>query len=102
MTAELRTTVVNVRTDEYDVYIGRANGRKGLKASIWANPYVIGRDGTREQVIEKYRTYLLERPDLLARLPELTGKRLGCWCVPEACHGQVLARLADGTMETAE
>lgn len=89
------TTVVNIRTDDYDVYIGRANRFKGLKKSIWANPFSIPKDGTREEVIEKYRAYLLNQPDLLIQLPELRGKRLGCWCFPEACHGDVLAELAD-------
>jgi len=31
----------------------------------------------------------------LARLPDLRGRRLGCFCAPQACHGDVLARLAD-------
>ena len=35
-----------------------------------------------------------EQPELLAALPELAGKTLGCWCAPKACHGDVLARLA--------
>ncbi|MDQ7802900.1 DUF4326 domain-containing protein [Amycolatopsis sp. A133] len=32
---------------------------------------------------------------LLALLPALRGRRLGCWCVPEPCHAQVIAELAD-------
>ena len=39
--------VVNVATDPYDVYIGRGNGV--LPPSIWGNPFVIGRDGTRRK-----------------------------------------------------
>lgn len=96
----MTTTVVNVRTDEYDLYIGRANGRKRLKASPFANPFVIGRDGDREGVVAKYEDYLRSRPDLMARLPELRGKRLGCWCAPSACHGDLLARLADEGEQT--
>lgn len=81
--------VVNrARGDEYDVYIGRP--------SKWGNPFVIGRDGTRAEVIEKYEAWLLDQPDLLAALPELRGKRLGCFCAPLPCHGDVLARLAEG------
>jgi transcriptional regulator with XRE-family HTH domain len=88
--------VVNVSSGEpYDVYIGRANPRKGLKQSIWRNPFKEGRDGTREEVIERFERHLLkERPDLLERLPELKGKVLACWCAPEPCHGDVLLRLA--------
>ena len=73
----------------------RANLRKGLKASVWVNPFQIGRDGTRNEVIAKYRAYLQTRPDLLGRLDELRGKRLACWCAPESCHGDVLAELAE-------
>ncbi len=56
------TRVVHVNgPGGYDVYIGRASPRKGLKASVWANPFKIGRDGTRDEVIAKYRTYLQTR-----------------------------------------
>ena len=98
--SEPRTTVVNVRRDEYDIYIGRGNRRYGLARSIWANPFHIGPDGNRQRVIDHYRAYLLRTPELLARLPELKGQRLGCWCAPEPCHGDVLAELAD--MEAPE
>jgi DNA primase len=91
------TRVVNVHSGEdYDLYIGRATPGLGLKESDWRNPYKIGEDGTREEVIEKFETYLTQdQPDLMARLPELEGKTLACWCKPEHCHGDVLARLAD-------
>jgi hypothetical protein len=82
------TTVVHCRREPYDVYIGRP--------SKWGNPYEIGRDGTREEVIEKYRKYVTGRPDLMAALGELRGKILGCWCRPKACHGDVLVELCDG------
>src|SRR5262245_45541659 len=64
------------------VYVGRP--------SAWGNPYRIGPDGDRAAVIAQYRRYLWRRKDLLARLPELTGKRLGCWCHPQPCHAAVL------------
>ena len=83
-----RPLVVNVRTEGYDVYIGRG--------SIWGNPFRIGKDGSKDEVIEKYREMILERPDLLRRLPELEGKRLGCFCKPKACHGDVLVELIEG------
>jgi hypothetical protein len=92
------TRVVNITRagpGGWDIYIGRANRRYGLRTSPWANPYRIGQDGTRDEVIEKYRRYLLNNAALLARLPELRGKRLACWCAPEACHGDVLAALAN-------
>ena len=83
-----RTTVAHCKRAPFDVYIGRP--------STWGNPFVIGRDGNREQVIEKYRAYVLATPALLAAVkPELKGKVLGCWCAPQSCHGDVLAELAD-------
>jgi hypothetical protein len=78
--------VVHCKRSKYDVYIGRP--------SIWGNPYSIGRDGTREQVIAKYEANL--SPELKERAKkELKGKILGCWCAPLACHGDVLARIAN-------
>ena len=79
--------VVHCKRAAHDVYIGRP--------SKWGNPFVIGRDGTREDVIAKYEAWLLEQTELVAALPELAGKTLGCWCAPQACHGDVLARLAN-------
>lgn len=83
------TRVVNIKNKEYyDVYIGRP--------SKWGNPFVIGRDGTREGVIAKYRRWILKQPELMAAIhTELKGKRLGCYCSPLHCHGHVLAELAD-------
>lgn len=90
------TRVVHIRSAPVGaVYIGRANRRAGYPASKWANPFVIGRDGTREEVIAKYETYLRATPALMAALPELEGKVLACWCRPDACHGDVLARLIE-------
>ncbi|MCA1700096.1 MAG: DUF4326 domain-containing protein [Actinobacteria bacterium] len=78
--------VVHCKRARYDVYIGRP--------SRWGNPFQIGRDGNRAQVIARYERWLTSQPELLAALPELAGKTLGCWCAPKACHGEVLARLA--------
>ncbi len=86
--------VVHVKKAPYDLYIGRANGN--LSQSKWANPWVIGKDGTREEVISRYETWIKTQPELMAALPELRGKVLGCWCAPEHdCHGNVLARLVE-------
>jgi hypothetical protein len=69
------------------IYIGRP--------SKWGNPFIIGKHGTREEVILKYRNYILHSPVLLMALPELRGRDLICWCAPEACHGDVLLELAN-------
>jgi len=77
----MNNTVVNkYHKIPYDVYIGRG--------SIWGNPFVIGKDGTREEVIEKYEEYLLNSPELISRLPEVRGKTLACFCKPQKCHGE--------------
>jgi len=89
----MATTVVGLG-EVKDVYIGRP--------SKWGNPFEIGRDGTRAQVIKKYREWIATQPKLLAALPELKDKRLGCFCKPRACHGDILAALADGLMTLDE
>lgn len=79
--------VVNCKTDPFDVYIGRP--------SKWGNPFTIGKDGNRQEVIEKYRKYILSNQELLDSLEELRGKVLGCWCKPKSCHGDVLLDLLE-------
>ena len=81
------TRVVHCKKEPFDVYIGRP--------SKWGNPFKIGPDGTREEVIEKYKDYLWSRKDLVACIPELRDKVLGCWCHPKPCHGDVLAKIAN-------
>jgi DNA modification methylase len=77
--------------------------REGLlaevdRASAWGNPFVLGRDGTRDQCCDHYETYLKLKPSLRRRVPEeLRGKVLGCWCHPQRCHAHHLAALANGT-----
>jgi len=65
------------------VYIGRP-GRYG-------NPFVIGQEGDRKEVIKLYRSYLKDniilQRDILQNLKE---KTLVCYCKPEACHGDVI------------
>jgi hypothetical protein len=60
------------------------------RSGDWGNPYKIGTDGTRDEVITKFRRHFEKNPELMARLPELKGKVLICWCCPEECHGDVL------------
>jgi hypothetical protein len=91
-----KTRVVHCKCASYDVYIGRGPG------SVWGNPFTFKPGtsaphvvATREAAVEAYRLWLLRQPELLARVKELRGKVLGCWCKPAACHGDILARLAD-------
>jgi hypothetical protein len=86
----MTTKVVNINKDNYDLYIGRP--------SKWGNPFSIGKDGTRKEVIQKYREWIVSQENLLDSLSELEGKRLGCYCSPQACHGDVLIELLEGTI----
>lgn len=86
--------VVHCKKEPYDIYIGRP--------SCWGNPFshkdntwAIFKTKTREEAIERFKEYLLNTPELMNKLPELKGKVLGCWCSPLACHGDVLAELAN-------
>ena len=87
----MNTKVVSIRHDEADVYIGRP--------SRWGNPFVIGKDGDRQEVIQKHKNWLMTQIRNgkvgLQDLAALHGKRLGCYCAPEPCHGDFLAVCAD-------
>lgn len=93
------TTVVNIDSAAFEVYIGRSVKRRGFAASKWANPYPMTKERSRPVVIAMFCEYLRRSPELMAALPELKGKVLGCWCAPKACHGDVLADLANALPE---
>lgn len=94
----MKTTVVHVR-DRHDVYIGRPNPRSGLPDNKWKNRNRISSALSRSAAIVMYERDL--RCDIAAGkitrqdLESLQGKRLACWCKPEACHGDVLARYVE-------
>lgn len=79
--------VINVRSNAPHQYIGRG--------TYFGNPFYIGRDGTRDEVILKYTRYIVKKPDLWEHIDGLIedGRDLGCHCAPLACHGDVLLRL---------
>jgi hypothetical protein len=104
------TTVVNIRNltpAEYDAldvcYVGRVCRRSKHAAaragSIWGNPF--------HGDLERYRDYILSRPDLVALLPTLRGRTLGCWCCDSTpseepdrvCHAEILCDLVDALAE---
>lgn len=82
-----KTRVVNCRQKPSDLFIGRP--------SKWHNPFHIGPDGTRAQVVAKYKQWIMRQPRLLRDIRSLRGKVLGCDCPPQPCHGDILAELAD-------
>lgn len=63
------------------------------RRSVWGNPEPLrdpDDDEEREACIHAYARSFATRDDLHARLDELAGKVLVCWCTPQACHGEVL------------
>ena len=83
------TQIVNKKHSSYDVDIGRP--------SIWGNPYIIGRDGDRATVVAKYKEHFLGSFHLKQLATEkLKGKVLGCYCKPEACHGDIIVDFLEG------
>lgn len=42
--------IVHCKKEPYDIYIGRPGK--------WGNPFTIGKDGTREEVIVKYEEWI--------------------------------------------
>jgi hypothetical protein len=70
------------------------------RTSIFGNPFKIGVDGDRIQVIEKYREWFYKRiltdAKFRDRIHSLKGHVLGCWCVPELCHGMVIIEYLEG------
>lgn len=75
---------------ELITYIGHAGNRHSWPESDFANPNAGEAKLDRDAMVRHYREYLEGRADLLARLPELEGRALGCWCAPQPCHGDVL------------
>ena len=70
------------------VYVGRP--------SKFGNPFVIGRDGTRNECIEKFVEYIKSNPCLKEEIiRELKGKNLICWCSPAPCHADFLLEIAN-------
>lgn len=96
------TQLVNIKHEDYDVYIGRGYDKHSGVKSKWGNPYthIIDKEtlaefivGTRDEAIEKYSEYIQNNQELMNSLDELEGKILGCWCSPKSCHGDVLIKL---------
>lgn len=101
---DTKTEVVRIRrkktgeiVQDCDVYIGRkmTMGGWNLPQSKWANPFPVKKEAERADALRKYEEWIRTQPQLMASLEELHGKRLGCWCKPKACHGDILVRLME-------
>lgn len=102
---------VNLHREEFDVYIGRAGrGHDGY----FGNPYRIGHWCQRckrphhnaESTLTCYREYFAHRlvtdAEFKRRVLDLRGKRLGCFCKPGACHGDVIAEYVNSQVTDGE
>jgi hypothetical protein len=88
-----------------NIYIGRGgivfiDGERFPRSnSLFCNPYKLNIDGSREEIIEKYRKYITKKietePKFKQELLKLKDKNLGCWCHPEFCHGDILLELIE-------
>jgi hypothetical protein len=82
---------VNLKFETCDIRIDRK--------TRWGNKFIIGRDGDRDAVCEKYRNWLWEEYKAgritLQELADLRGLKLGCHCAPLRCHGDTLSAAAD-------
>jgi len=101
--------VLNLKNTDYKipegaVYVGRDMPSYSLSASKWGNPFAIGRDGTREEVVAKYANWLDGMIyNGMLDLDELQSKDLVCWCHtwdgkgenPRYCHADILLELAN-------
>jgi hypothetical protein len=89
-----RRLVVHCKRGIHQVYVGRP--------TKWGNPHPVGwcnlcrLNHDRREAVALYEEHLRASPKLMEALHELRGKVLGCWCAPQACHADVLARLANG------
>ncbi|MEH3117052.1 MAG: DUF4326 domain-containing protein [Methylorubrum populi] len=82
MARVLNARIVGRRAGPGQRYIGRPDPL--------GNPFVIGRDGTRAEVIAKYAEWAPRQPHIMAALPDLVDTDFICWCAPLPCHGDVL------------
>lgn len=99
---DFETKVVNFHTQKFDVYIGRGGGGENGE---WGNYHTIGWCKlcevvhTRSDAIAAFKKdflYVLEHdPDYRKRVKALKGKRLGCFCAPLPCHGDVYREWLD-------
>lgn len=78
--------VVHCKKENYTHYIGRP--------SSLGNPFVIGKDGSREEVVIKYKHFAVNNPDILRIITALPEDAvLGCWCAPLDCHGNAIMEI---------
>lgn len=82
--------VVNLRREQFDLYIGRAPGRRG----VFGNPYALAQGYSRLEAIRLFERDARDNALLLEAIRRIPpGTRLGCFCKPLECHGDVIVKL---------
>ena len=109
-----KTRVVNCKHESYDIYIGRSSSRYlppefGNYRYHFGNPFILKRDGNRKTVIDKFEKWIRgkeyqvvepkRRKWILENLCRLRNKKLGCFCSPKPCHGDVYIKLIEKLCE---
>ena len=95
--------VVNFKHERYTVYIGRAG--KGMDG-YWGNPVKINEECPmcksthvdRGSTLPCYESYLRKRLEASAAFKQsflalAEDDILGCFCKPDACHGDVMVKV---------
>jgi hypothetical protein len=108
----METRVVNMKTEPWDIYIGRKWDSKdhfGNPFSHLSNIKNTIKVATRNEAVEKYRQWLMGLVDnnieperrqwILNNLHLLQGKKLGCFCHPKNCHGNILKELVENKVD---
>ena len=84
---------VNQKHSNFTHYIGRAWA--GLPSSMYHNPFHLGKDGDRVEVLLKFAEYWYSPEQKPLRDKALmmfsSDSVLGCWCHPLLCHGDIEA-----------
>lgn len=98
--------VVNKYKEDFDIYIGRG--------SKWGNPFSVNADkskydvlscDTLDESLDKYGDHLWEMIKdgrvTKEELRDLQGKKLGCFCKPKPCHGDVIIKAVEWSLRDA-
>ena len=92
-----RTVVINTYKNFHALRYARDEGIFVAidKPSDWANPFLMGQDGNRDEICDKYEIFYGLKTSLHGKIRGLRGKVLGCHCYPQRCHGDFLKKKAD-------
>lgn len=89
-------------------YIGRSG--KGVISPL-GNPFIIGRDGDRDEVCDLYEAWFQAKVEVkdpavmqelrrLYRIAKDGDLTLGCFCAPQRCHGETIKRFLEQYLQS--